>query len=293
MSYIEGFVKLVIGEQVTVTVGTAESKTYDLPRALLCTEPWSDRALQRDAFVEGREGKIALPEDDPRSFEVYLCWLYCGCLDLEQNSPDTDATASLQAELEQCLGSWMFGDKFCSLEFQNAVMLRACHILATKKLVLSPNVVGAYYAGTAVGSPLRILAAESVVRQVRERKSTIEAYQAVTVHEGFLTDIAAAQDAFHEHRGDFPRYSKPLKYKPLFYVEDPDAALKGPASCYVGKWVARTVVDCVDCLAHNANVRCDDCKEGKQDQRPCVHNGTSRRRGGCEGVGDAPESQEE
>ncbi|KAK3073480.1 hypothetical protein LTR53_004914 [Teratosphaeriaceae sp. CCFEE 6253] len=92
----------------------------------------------------------------------------------------------------------------------------------------------------------------------------------------------------------FPRYSKPLKYKQFFYVEVRSAQLKIPATdMYVEKWVARTAIDCVDCLAHNANVRCDDCKEGEQDQRPCVHNGTSRRCGGCEGVGDAAGSQEE
>lgn len=63
------------------------------------------------------DNKVALPEDDPDTFELFVQWLYAGGI-------DTEATNS-----EPYVKAWILGDKLKCLTFRDHAMLQTlnCH----------------------------------------------------------------------------------------------------------------------------------------------------------------------
>lgn len=59
--------------------------------------------------------QVALPEDDPDTFELFVKWLYAGGI-------DTEATKS-----EQYVKAWILGDKLKCLTFRDHAMLQVLH----------------------------------------------------------------------------------------------------------------------------------------------------------------------
>ncbi|KAK5706223.1 hypothetical protein LTR97_001210 [Elasticomyces elasticus] len=276
--------------RITVNVGTGEnSKTYLIPRNLLNTVPWFKAALQRGGFKEGAEGKISLPEDNPSSFEVFQYGLYTESLGFPRLSENLIAE-DLQSELEQCVHAWIFGHKYNILPMQNEVALRICDLLETGVVHFSVELVAICYVGTPSGSPLRVLATESVVHQVREGRVNIAKYNHLSVHEEFLGDLLKAHEACHSAPKDFPRYVKARKFRHLFEVvsdseEGATASDRGIIYYNTGTYVL-SPLDCEDCTTYAAETRCDECwKDDKTDGSwPCAHNSLTRKCEYCAGT---------
>ncbi|KAK5684658.1 hypothetical protein LTR17_027158 [Elasticomyces elasticus] len=183
MSYISDFNRLLNSDRVIIEVGSNEqSKSYKIPKGILCTIPWFDRALQDGGFREGTEGKITLPEDDPASFEMFQYLLFNGRLHFESISAGDDPKTDLESELGTCVKAWIFGDKYSISDLQNCVMARMCDIFLTKEILLPVQCVITCYGSTVPGSPLRVLAAECVMQQIIKEECTIGAYEGAVAH---------------------------------------------------------------------------------------------------------------
>ncbi|KAK4978166.1 hypothetical protein LTR42_002543 [Elasticomyces elasticus] len=276
---------LITSDKVTVEVGSGDHRrSFTVPKGLLCTIVWFERALQSNTFREGAEGKITLPEDNAAAFGVFQFWLYHNELHFEHISYDEDPKTDLGRELEYCVASWIFGHKYGVTRLQNAVMARICDILKTKELLLSLESVTACYAQTLPGSPLRRMAAEALVFQMSEKKIDIGNSERVSKHGGFLADVLNTQNFRHEVEGDFPRYAKPLKFKALFYVDEDPSVIDttDTTDTLDGLWTLVKSPDCEDCWFYNADVACEECMpDGDIVGWPCVHNATNRKCGTC------------
>ena len=73
------------------------------------------KCLSDDRFVEGRSGKIELPEDNVDAWGDILHYLYID--KLESRSWDDTAAAAFQ---ERCIATWILADKYCIEELCNA-----------------------------------------------------------------------------------------------------------------------------------------------------------------------------
>ncbi|KAF6228285.1 hypothetical protein HO133_008015 [Letharia lupina] len=94
---------------VLVTVGnTKAATTWSIPKNLL---------THHSAFFNTivQDNKVALPEDDPDTFELLVQWLYAGGL-------NTVATRS-----EPYVKAWILGDKLKCLTFRDHAMLQILH----------------------------------------------------------------------------------------------------------------------------------------------------------------------
>ncbi|KAK5739181.1 hypothetical protein LTR17_005482 [Elasticomyces elasticus] len=289
MSRISDFNRHLSSHRVIVEVGKDDQcKTYNIPKDILCTVTWFERALQADAFQEGADGRIALPEDNSAAFDIFQYWLYYAELDFEQIYDDKDAQTDLGRELEHCVGAWIFGHKYGIAGLQNAVMLRACDILMTKRLLLSPECVTACYAHTAAGASLRKLAAENLVYHNSEHNVDIGPYEGASAHGGFVADLLEAQNSRHVAPKDFPRYIRPRVNKTLFYTRDDvaAAATRNSTANYNGSWEPVRRSDCVDCMLYYADTICQSCQdeegdEGVNSQPFCSHKATDRKCSTC------------
>ena len=94
---------------ILVTVGNAKVTTsWSIPRNLL---------THHSPFLHNIvvDNQVALPEDDPDTFELFVKWLYAGEI-------DTDATKS-----ESYVRAWILGDKLKCLAFRDHSMLQVLH----------------------------------------------------------------------------------------------------------------------------------------------------------------------
>ncbi|KAK4888049.1 hypothetical protein LTR27_013008 [Elasticomyces elasticus] len=256
--------RLLAGDRITVKVGAGEnSKTYMVPRNLLTTEPWFEAALQRGNFKEGAEGRISLPEDDPVAFEMFQYFLYNGDTVFERIHTGNEAETDLDRELEQCITAWIFGDKYGIPKLQNSVMLRVCDLLTTEALLLSLEFTSECYAKTSPGSPIRKLVADCIVDAVNRGETVIGHFEGISGYSGFLADVFDAQAAYHQTPDDFPRYTKPVKFKKLFYVDGPELSDAVTTDGYSALWKPTATIDCTDCFLHNAKTVCKACRRDK------------------------------
>jgi hypothetical protein len=129
--------------------------SWYLPQSLLSSRsPFLRAACTRD-FKERSENRIALPDEEPVIFALFVEWLYYG----EYTVPvlkfhDTNWTAAVNYHA-RC---YVLGDKLLSTGFKNAAMSRLYNLYSRNSLFPSPvTTQDARYVwdNTAVGSKLR------------------------------------------------------------------------------------------------------------------------------------------
>ncbi|CAO2648018.1 Nn.00g089400.m01.CDS01 [Neocucurbitaria sp. VM-36] len=112
-------INVVVGPKDTLLFSNHGTASWSLPKALIhhCS-PFLEAASTRD-FRERQENCIRLPEDNPKTFDLFVEWMYHGTYTLVPHSDvDTEHLASLDAE------AWVLGDKLLSTEFKNYAMDR-------------------------------------------------------------------------------------------------------------------------------------------------------------------------
>ena len=125
---------------ILVTVGNAKATTtWSIPKELL---------THHSPFLATMitDNKISLPEDNPKTFELFIQWLYAGEI-------DTSATNS-----EPYVKAWILGDKLKCLTFRDHAMLQIIHCHKGGEYPeqpLSPQNLLLAYNGTKAESKLR------------------------------------------------------------------------------------------------------------------------------------------
>ena len=126
-----------------MTVGPEENAAiWYLPKKLLTNVSSFFTAALKGGFSEAKTNSITLPDDDPKAFELFVQWLFCGSdIAIWCNDPHTATLA------------WILGDKICCPGFQNFSMLSLvkCHEVA----IITPESVRLAYQKAPAGSKLR------------------------------------------------------------------------------------------------------------------------------------------
>ncbi|KAH7066088.1 hypothetical protein BKA63DRAFT_453637 [Paraphoma chrysanthemicola] len=119
---------LLRGAAIEIRVGTAVcscaesaaclcSNAWSLPKALISYHsPFLKAACQRD-FQEKQENRIALPDDDPTVFGLFVEWMYYG-------SYTAPRPILFVGDANVDVKCWILGDKLLSVDFKNHAMKR-------------------------------------------------------------------------------------------------------------------------------------------------------------------------
>jgi hypothetical protein len=115
------------GPSIEIHVGSLErpsdatthtTDTWTLPVALISKySPFLRAACTRD-FKERQERLIELPEDDPKTFALFVEWMYYGSYNVAVSAASSDTERTVNMDL-QC---WVLGDKLLCIDFKNYAM---------------------------------------------------------------------------------------------------------------------------------------------------------------------------
>ncbi|KAL7936955.1 hypothetical protein V8C35DRAFT_332213 [Trichoderma chlorosporum] len=106
------------GRVLTIEVGSANPKTFHVHKNLIChTSVYFETAL-KDHWQTSPSEPVALKEEDPEIFEVYVHWLYFGTLPVQNDKPGLEGNA----EYVQLAKAYVLGDFLVDVNFKNAVM---------------------------------------------------------------------------------------------------------------------------------------------------------------------------
>ncbi|GIZ49937.1 hypothetical protein CKM354_001295300 [Cercospora kikuchii] len=109
----------------TVEVGAGdESQRWTIHEKLLCKDSAFFRAATKEEWTPREDGIIAMPDDDPHAFEIYVQWLYGGKLLVQARDMDPKKSRELRLLVE----SFILGEKLQDRVFQHATIdsLIAC-----------------------------------------------------------------------------------------------------------------------------------------------------------------------
>lgn len=216
---------LINGERITVKLGRDENaRDFLVPKTLLLKRSsWFARVLADGQHCE-LTGVVDLPYDDPTVFEAFVYWLYHDDLSFESISENIMAVDAL-LQLKYAFQIWLFGGRYVISGLQNCAMLRACEILKSVDLELPNDVLRNCFDLTAERSPLRNIAVDYMVTQIARHHVPIAHFHTVTAAldtsgtEALLQTLQHYHCYFRNAVKEFPRYLKPMKYRPFFYVE--------------------------------------------------------------------------
>ncbi|KAK3696615.1 hypothetical protein LTR37_017868 [Vermiconidia calcicola] len=139
---------------VSIQVGTGESqRTFEVFKGVLCSYSGYFTAALDGRFIEGREGVVKLPTEDPVVFELFRHWLHTRCFFESTLAPEILLSFDMIGKL------WILGDAYDLRILQNVV----ADILVAKVLdrqFPSAEVVSYIFENTAEGSHLRRLLME-------------------------------------------------------------------------------------------------------------------------------------
>jgi hypothetical protein len=287
---------LISTPSVIIHVGEGSGrKTFTVPKGLLCQAPWFAKALRENGFKEGTKNVITLPKDDPQAFEIFVFYLCHKAVQFER-IPDVDefddattqeASAKWRlSDLQICLATWVFGEKYDLPHLQNLVLLQACNTLMLKdsirRLVKLPvSVLDAHYGAVPPGSPPRIFIAEYIVDREEISKDTIDDFETMTAHENFLDDISTARTRYHDDNSRIPIFLQPTKHSSL--LETKEHPRKPGTDTEFGKYSAWKHVGCApceDCQVWTVASVCEPCMETGR-KWPCKHNYAVRKCWDC------------
>jgi len=112
------------GKVCCILVGNAPTPAeYHVHETLLKSKSkFFDAALNK-CWMEGREGRVLLPEDDPEIFEVYQNYIYTKVLPVKVPNPDLKLEGNENhPEYFTLAKLYAFGEKVQDVSFKNAVM---------------------------------------------------------------------------------------------------------------------------------------------------------------------------
>ncbi|KAF2500044.1 hypothetical protein BU16DRAFT_522892 [Lophium mytilinum] len=156
--------------QIEVVVGTEpNTRTWFLYESLLCSYSDFFRAALQGGFKEAKEKRVALPEEDPEVFELFVQWLFTGGYIFDDEIVTRDAIDDMIRDgepyahasvLRKSAQAWVFGEKIrSSVDFKNYAMNYLYQMLLPKKVPLifpiDPAQILLAFQHTADGSCLR------------------------------------------------------------------------------------------------------------------------------------------
>ncbi|WPB05421.1 uncharacterized protein RHO25_010073 [Cercospora beticola] len=201
---MDDFLRSLEGPTVLVKVGTGDSiRHFTVSRALLCQNSvWFKTALEGDRFQEGQTGVISLPEDSPRAFSSFYFYLFRRKIILTAMKLNEGTFEAFVDQLETCIETWIFANKYSMCFLQDAAMLAFCwHLqLATGNAVgLPASCLALCFSQTAEGSPLRKLAADYIVTRMQgEQPDAGELVGKLAPLQGFIQALNEAHQFHHD-----------------------------------------------------------------------------------------------
>ncbi|PPJ52863.1 hypothetical protein CBER1_11312 [Cercospora berteroae] len=105
------------GPVILVVVGTNSVETFAIHKQLLAAKSEFVRLALQGNWREAKAGVISLPDDDPKTFEVYQAWLYD-----RKIYTDLWVDGIHDKESRQLMNAWVLGDKLLDTDFKDALM---------------------------------------------------------------------------------------------------------------------------------------------------------------------------
>ncbi|KAK4962984.1 hypothetical protein LTR10_000611 [Elasticomyces elasticus] len=191
----EGEVGVGPGDRlIEVYVGErrSESKPFRVQQVLL--EQLSEyfvKALRRDSFSEGEDGRLSFPEDDLDVWEVLLHWAVVRSLPAWSSTNGKEKEALL-------IRCWVLGDKYQLSPFQNEVMLDLIMYQSTDLAGVENLMLGVKL--TRPGSELRRVMAQELVWRIQAH-GDVEVSQ-ISELDGTMStvDFLKAQTEYYEDK---------------------------------------------------------------------------------------------
>ncbi|KAG4433061.1 hypothetical protein IFR05_011455 [Cadophora sp. M221] len=141
-------------ELVSIQVGP-ERKQFSVHKKLIrSSSPFFDKAFQSNAFKEGIEGVLYLPDDHPLALGLYVEWIY------RLSIPNGNS----QSYVDGLYHLWIFADKLClpTSALKDAVMDKIQDISSEYHLEPSSAMVQIVFERTAKRSNLRLYCIEII-----------------------------------------------------------------------------------------------------------------------------------
>ena len=132
-----------------MTVGSQDAATtWHLPKAHLIRQSPFFAAALNGSFAEAKLNSVAMPDDDPNLFRLWVQWLYIGKI--------TKPILSVE-DINVVVKAWILGDKLDCHIFQDVVMMQllACHSPKVERPLIGTSTLRTAYEGSAPGSKLR------------------------------------------------------------------------------------------------------------------------------------------
>lgn len=106
------------GRTLTVTVGSTTPVTFSVHEHLICrTSDYFKRAMKA-YWGTSITGSLTLKEEDPEVFEIYLHWLYCESLPVQNDNPGFEGNT----EYVQLAKAYVLGEMLQDVNFKDAVL---------------------------------------------------------------------------------------------------------------------------------------------------------------------------
>ncbi|KAK5730782.1 hypothetical protein LTR15_000720 [Elasticomyces elasticus] len=178
--------------EVYVGERRSESKPFRVQQVLL--EQLSEyfvKALRRDSFSEGEDGRLSFPEDDLDVWEVLLHWAVVRSLPAWSSTNGKEKEALL-------LRCWVLSDKYQLPPFQNEVMLDLIMYQSTDLAGVENLMLGVKL--TRPGSELRRVMAQELVWRIQAH-GDVEVSQ-ISELDGTMStvDFLKAQTEYYEDK---------------------------------------------------------------------------------------------
>ncbi|PVH85700.1 hypothetical protein DL98DRAFT_605307 [Cadophora sp. DSE1049] len=135
-------------EFVTIYVGPKRKQFSVHKKLLRSSAPFFDKAVQENAFKEGAEGVLELPDDHPVAFALYVEWIYRATI------PDGHS----QSYVDGLYNLWIFSDRLClpTTTLKDTVMDKIQDVSSTYNLEPSTAMVRMVFDQTPKRSHLRL-----------------------------------------------------------------------------------------------------------------------------------------
>lgn len=142
-------------DMVTLTVGTGPNeRVFHVHRDLLCRKVGYFRTMFDGRFLEAQSGRATFPEDDPKTFDILMSWVYRGKL------PKIHVNENKKMNWDP-LRLYALGDKFSIYERMDRSLDLYVKSLNNHGMFPSVEDFEKVYLWLPVGSPLRQMFGET------------------------------------------------------------------------------------------------------------------------------------
>ncbi|EME78881.1 uncharacterized protein MYCFIDRAFT_83776 [Pseudocercospora fijiensis CIRAD86] len=150
---------------------------------LEAASPWFEKALQRDAFLEGKEGKLDFPDDDREAWECAIYWM------INREAVFDPPNGGALVLLVKC---WALGEKF-----QDECMLTLIHYFEDSALSPETHDLDQIFELIRPGSKLARLFAEELIHIIFRDRPPAMKWEQLTA----LSNIGNLWSAIGEAQG--------------------------------------------------------------------------------------------